>query len=387
MTPRRSTILVAGMIAADQHQGGAVWAVLQYVLGLRRLGHRVHLVEPIPAAKLQPAGTPLAESINARFFREVVVRFGLEDCATAFVTGTDEAIGVPLARVRETASAADALINISGMLREPSLAEPPRVRVYLDLDPAFNQLWHAQGVDVGFDGPHTHFVTVGLGVGRGDCAVPTRGRRWITTRQPIALEEWPAGASIDRDAFTTVGNWRGYGAITHDGRFYGQKAHSFRDIAGLPTRTRQRFELAMSIHPAETADLQRLAGNGWTLLDPQLVAGTPDAYRAFVQGSKAEIAIAKQGYAAARSGWFSDRSICYLASGRPVVAQETGFSDFLPAGDGLLSFTNEDEALAGVEQVAGDYDRHSRAARAIAEEWFDSNRVLPALLRRVEVSA
>jgi hypothetical protein len=143
--------------------------------------------------------------------------------------------------------------------------------------------------------------------------------------------------------------------------------------------------VALAIHPDETRDLLRLATHGWRLVDPARVSDTPDRYRAFVQGSKGEIGVAKSGYAASRCGWFSDRSVCYLASGRPVVAQETGFSRYLPTGEGLFAFQSTDEARAGIDAVAGDYRRHSRAARAIAEEYFDASVVLPQLLERVGV--
>ena len=143
--------------------------------------------------------------------------------------------------------------------------------------------------------------------------------------------------------------------------------------------------LALAIHPDEGKDLAALESNGWQLLDAAQVARTPPSYRRFIRGSKAEFGIAKSGYVAARCSWFSDRSVCYLASGRPVLAQETGFSDHLPVGEGLLAFTAEEDALRGIEALARDYPRHARAARAVAEEHFDSDRVLPRLLRQVGV--
>jgi hypothetical protein len=200
------------------------------------------------------------------------------------------------------------------------------------------------------------------------------------------LDRWPAGARLERDAFTTVANWRGYGSIENDGVHYGQKAHSLRRFLELPQTTGERFALALAIHPDEIADLEALRAHGWELLDPRTVAGTPSAYAAFVRGSKGELGIAKSGYADSRSGWFSDRSACYLASGRPVLAQETGFSSFLPSGAGLFAFRSADDVVAAVEELRRDYDRHSRAAHAIAEEFLDSDRVLTRLLREVGAS-
>jgi hypothetical protein len=269
------------------------------------------------------------------------------------------------------------------MLTDQELIGRIPVRVYLDLDPAFVQLWHAvQGIDMRFAG-HTHFVTVGLALGQSGCSVPTCGLPWLTTLQPVVLGHWPVAEGVTHDALTTVGNWRGYGSVEHEGVFYGQKAHSLRPLLALPTRTREKFLLALAIHPGEAKDLEALAGNGWGLIDPARVAGTPGEYRNFLQTSKAEFGIAKGGYVASRCGWFSDRSACYLASGRPVLAQQTGFDRHLPTGEGLFAFATIDDVLAALESLNSDYRRHARAARAIAEDYFDSDRVLSRLLEMV----
>jgi hypothetical protein len=378
------TIVVSGMIAADPGQGGAAWAVLQYVLGLQRLGHDVVLIEPIPAVKLMPAGSPLEASQNARYFGSVVSRFGLEARAALLVAGTTETVGVPYAELAPLARRADVLLNVSGMLRDRELVGAIPRRVYLDLDPGFNQLWHAtQGIDMRFDG-HTHFVSVGLAVGSERCRVPTCGREWITTVPPVDLDHWRAAPGDAAAPVTTVANWRGYGSITHEGVQYGQKAHSLRPMIDLPRRVpSERFQLALAIDRAEVADVAALAANGWEIVDPAEVASTPDRYRRFIGESKAEFGVAKSGYVVSRSGWFSDRSACYLASGRPVLAQDTGWSAYLPAGDGLLAFDTVEGASDAARAIAGDYERHSRAARGVAESCFDARVVLQALLTRI----
>jgi hypothetical protein len=330
-------ILLGGSVAGVANQGGAAWAVLQYVLGLRRLGHDVLLVEP---------DTTYPDDVHA-YARE-----------------------------------ADVLLNISGMLRDPELVEPPPVRVYLDLDPAFNQLWHEQGIDVGLGG-HTHYVTVGQALGRNGCTVPTCGVEWLTTLPPVVLEHWPVADGIEHDALTTVGNWRSYGSIEANGVRYGQKAHSLRTLFPLPRRSGETFRLALAIHEDEIVDREQLDRNGWCLVDPVDAAGTPGRYRRFVQGSRAELGIAKEGYVVSACGWFSDRSACYLASGRPVLAQDTGLDGTLPTGEGLLLFRSLDEAVEGVERLRRDYARHARAARALAVEHLDSDRVLARLLDAV----
>jgi hypothetical protein len=382
---QRLTILFSGMIAGDPRQGGATWAVLQYLLGLRGLGHDVWFIEPVQAKSVR--GPSLAASENASYFRAVVDEFGLGGRAALLDETTHETVGVDYDSLREAAARADVLLNVSGMLTDPALLAPIQRRVYLDLDPAFIQLWHSKyAIDMRFDS-HTHFVTVGLALGTASCPVPTCGREWITTTQPIVLEKWPIANGVKTHAMTTIGNWRGYGSVEFRGEHYGQKAHSLREFFALPRRTREQFALALSIHPDETADLEALATNGWQLFDPAQVAATPGDYRRFIRESKAEFGIAKSGYVRSRCGWFSDRSVCYLASGRPVLAQDTGFGAFLPTGEGLLAFDSIDTALTGIDAINADYERHRRAARAIAEEHFDSDKVLPRLLRHVGAAA
>ncbi|MBA2294140.1 MAG: hypothetical protein H0W16_03305, partial [Actinobacteria bacterium] len=220
------TILVSGMLAGVPGQGGAAWAVLQYVLGFRRLGYEVYVVEPV--AKLDPR--------SVAYLKELSASFELEGFAALLEEGTRDTAGLSYADVVGAARSADILVNISGMLADEQLLEPIPTRVYLDLDPAFNQLWQAiDGIDMRFEG-HTHFVTVGLAIGRPGCSVPTCGRDWLPTLQPVVLERWPFADGLVHDAVTTVGNWRGYGSIEHNGVFYGQKAHSFRELIDLPKR-------------------------------------------------------------------------------------------------------------------------------------------------------
>jgi hypothetical protein len=377
------TILFSGMIAADPHQGGATWAVLQYLLGFKRLGHEIYFVEPLTNGHLRPQGTPLTGSENANYFREVMREAGLIDTSALLLEGTKETVGLAYDRIKQISERADLLINISGMLKDENLTGAVPARVYLDLDPAFNQLWHAaDGIDVGFDG-HTRFVTVGEEIGQPRCSVPVCGRKWLTTKQPIVLSEWPFANGNRQHGLTAIGNWRGYGSIEHGGVFYGQKAHSLRPLFELPRLTNEKFTLAFSIHPDEKRDLAALEINGWDLIDPSVAAGTPAKYRQFIQTSKAEFGIAKSGYVESQCGWFSDRSVCYLASGRPVIAQETGFGHHLPSGEGLFSFRVGTDVLTALEEINRDYARHSRAARAIAEEYFDSDKVLTRLLDSV----
>ena len=227
----------------------------------------------------------------------MVERFALGDDAALLVSGTTETVGVAYARLARAAAGADLLLNVSGMLRDDRLVGGPRLRAYLDLDPAFNQLWHAvEGIDVGLD-RHERFVTVGLALGEPECPVPTCVREWIKTLPPVVMADWPAAGDPPASAaFTTIANWRGYGSIDWNGVRYGQKAHSLRPLLELPERTPERLLLALAIHPDEVADVEALGRHGWELIDPVEAAGTPDRYADFVRGSKGELGIAKSGY-------------------------------------------------------------------------------------------
>ena len=368
-------VVVCGMTCGVPGRGGAAWAVLQYVLGLRRLGHDVTLLEPLPAP-----GAVDREEVRGPF-DAMVARYGL--AGGAALLGADGATaGMSPRGVRTALAGADLLLNLSGMLRDEALLALPRRRVYLDLDPGFTQAWEAQGADVGLDG-HERFVTVGPLIGSSGCPVPTGGRAWIGTAPPVVLERWPPGGAVVHDALTSVGDWRGYGVVEHDGLVLGQRAHSARELRGLPAASGERILLALAIDPAEGPDLAWLREEGWELADPVAVAGTPWDYMDFVAGSRVELGIAKSGYVVSRCGWFSDRSACYLASGRPVVAQDTGFREVLPVGEGLLTFADRDGAAAAIEALRGRPEHHSRAARAIAEAHLDSDRVLTRLLEVV----
>lgn len=367
-----ATVIVSGMVAGTPGQSGAAWAVLQYLLGLARLGHDVHLVEPVD----------VVTAASARYCGQVMDAVGL---GNRWCLAAQDGTTAGLSRVELTALArrADLLLNVSGMLTDEDVLANVPVRAYLDLDPGFIQLWHAvEGIDMRFAG-HTHHATIGHGIGTPESPVPDCGIDWICTHQPVVLEHWPRAERTPTYGFTTLGNWRGYGSIEHDGVFYGQKVHSVRPLIELPRRTSVPVEAAFAIDPGETRDLQALQENGWRLLDAAAVGATPGSYSEFIRASTAELGIAKSGYVAARCGWFSDRSVCYLASGRPVLAQDAGFGDLLPVGEGLLSFSDLDTAVAGLETIMGNYSRHADAARALAEDVFDSDRVLTSLMSRL----
>jgi hypothetical protein len=202
----------------------------------------------------------------------------------------------------------------------------------------------------------------------------------------VVLEHWPVSNEGSRDRFTTIASWRGpYGPIQQDDRTLGLKVHEFRKFIELPERASQTFEIALDIHEADGKDLNSLHHHGWQIADPKKVAADPTAFRRYVQTSGAEFSVAQGVYVHTESGWFSDRTVRYLASGKPALVQDTGFRRNYPIGEGLLAFRTLEEAVAGAKRIARDYDHHCRAARALAEEYFDSDKVLGQLIEEVGV--
>lgn len=376
-------VVVAAALAQRPQAGGHAWFALQYLLGFSELGWDVTFVDRLDAEMCRDRlGAPCRpeESPNLAYLAAVMEQFGMAD-SWAVLLPEGGAVGLPRAEVGRRLASSDLLLNVMGYLDDEDLLAAPPLRVFLDVDPGFGQMWRELGLTDPFAG-HDRFASVGLNVGSADCGVPDCGLRWIPTMPPVVLDHWPA---IDggRD-FTSVASWRGpYDPVEYEGRTYGLRVHEFRRFLALPERTPAELRIAMSIDSADVLDLQRLAASGWTLLDPTVVAGDPAAYNRFIQGSGAEFTVAKGMYVHTHSGWFSDRSACYLASGKPVVAQETGFSSHLPTGEGLLPFGTLDEAATAVEEVRTAPSRHSRAAREIAEEHLDAKRVLGCLVEEL----
>jgi hypothetical protein len=385
----KGLIVFAGSLAQKPHQGGHTWVFLQYLLGFRQLGWDVLFLDRLEPGMCVDAGGapgPLAASTNLRYLRGVMEAFGLTDAYSVAGDGGERFAGLSRGEVLARVRCAATLINVMGFFTDPEILAAARHRVFFDIDPGFGQMWRELGLHDPYHG-YDRYVTVGERVGRPGCAVPDCGIAWIATRQPIVLEHWLPAAPAPEGRFTSIGAWRGpYGPVEYNGATYGLRAHEFRKFMSLPSLTRESFEVALDIHAAETGDLARLSANGWRLVDPAKVAHRPEAYRAYIAASKAEFMVAKNMYVQSNSGWFSDRSVCYLASARPVLAQDTGLTGLYPLGRGLLAFSTLEEAVAGVEEIAGSYERHCRAAREIAEEYFESNRVLTRLLQAVGVA-
>jgi len=348
------TIVVAGALAAKPGNAGGVWERMSYAAGFRRLGFDVLMLEEV-------AAVPEAEALG--WFDEAAAAFAFADTA-AMVGPRGWFHGRSREDVRDALGRADLLVNLSGNLRSPDLLDAARRTAFIDVDPGFTQIWHADP-GVGFMVPrHDHYFTIGENIGMAGCPIPTGGLPWKPTRQPLLLDHWPAMASSACHRFTTIASWRApFGSLLHDGVAYGLKLHEFRRMLDLPRRVPARFEMALEIHDGDARDREALLA----------------AFRDYVQHADAEFSVAQGVYAHAATGWFSDRSTRYLASGKPVLVQETGLRE-IPTGEGIVTFRTLDEAVAGAERIIRDYPAHATAARRIAETHFASDVVLRHLL-------
>ena len=256
--------------------------------------------------------------------------------------------GLSRAELLERTRAARFLLNVMGFVRDPEVLAAARRRVFLDIDPGFGQVWKELGLADVFAG-HDDFVTVGRNVGSDGCGVPTCGLRWLTIPHPVVLARCPVAPG--GNDFTSVGSWRGpYDRIEYDGQSLGLRVHEFRKFVELPSRVDASFRVALEIDASDANDLESLRENGWLLVDPSEVVPDPGAYLRFVQGSAAELTVAKGIYVTLATGWLGDRTACYLASGKPALVQDTGLAAHYPLGEGLLTFSTLDEAVAGAER-------------------------------------
>jgi hypothetical protein len=382
------TVAIAGSVAQRPAIGGHTWVFLQYLLGFRRLGFDVLFIdrlEPSMCADASGRPCPLAESFNWKYFRSVMDRFELGGSFSLLSNGEAFA-GLSKPQLLDRVENAEFLLNVMGYLEDEEILGRARRRVFLDIDPGFTQMWQDLGLARLLQ-DHDRYVTIALNLGRGECSIPDCGIEWIRTPQPVVLDLWPPCPPAPESSWTSVITWRGpYASLQHGGRRYGLRLHEFRKFITLPSASGERFLLALDIHPDEVGDLRLLSENGWRLTDPREAAGDPDRYQSFIQGSRAEFMVAKSIYVESRSGWLSDRSICYLASGRPVLAQDSGLEGHFPTTCGLLTFSTFEEVLNRIDELNRDYSKQAAAARELAQEFFDSDRVLSRLLDRLDVN-
>jgi hypothetical protein len=383
MSTSRLRIIVLGYLVRGP-LGGIAWHHLQYMLGLARLGHDVFFFEDSdeypscydPVRNAMGVDPTYGLAFAARAFE----RLGLKDRWTYYDAHLDGWYGPAADTAFELCDTADVLLNLSCVNPLRPWLEHIPVRALIDTDPVFTQTRHLTDPAARARAArHTAFFSFGENIGEHGCTIPIDGFPWRATRQPIVIDAWTASRGPVDGPVTTVMLWESYRAAEYDGIHFGMKGESFGPYLNLPARSGGRFEIALgSRHEPRT----RLERHGWTVRDPREPTKDPWTYQEFIRRSKAEFSVAKHGYVVSHSGWFSERSAAYLASGRPVVIQDTGFSRWLSTDVGVLSFTNVDEACERLESLDREYDRHCDGARAIAEAYFDSDVILTRLLEQ-----
>ena len=357
--------------------GGMTLHHLQYLAGLECLGHEVILLEDYGWA--DSCYDPVADAMTSdpsrgiQYLRRVWERFGLH-ARWCYLAQDGMAYGMTRESLGQICRDCDLYLNLSNVNWIPEL-EDCRRRILIDTDPGLNQTG-----SFGLGGPFSRYdalFTYGVNVHRPGCEMPTGGVHWRTTCQPVVLDFWPVAAPNRTAPFSTIMSWKSYEDVHYESHTYGQKDRQFGPYFSLPGDLGEDMELA--VRPPEEAAC-RLVNGGWKLTDPRRVSQYPWTYQDYIRNSRAEFSLAAHLYTATKCGWFSDRSAGYLASGRPVVVQDTHFKTWLPAGEGLLTFDDREGAVAAIEEVNRRYEFHCYRARELAEEYLDSQKVLSRLL-------
>lgn len=380
----RLRIVLGDNTLADYLQAGGHWSVyLSYLLGLQAAGHDVVLLELV-----QSSGDRSSDNRRVASFFAALRAYGVQGPCCALVHKgrredvefqTVEVYGLSRQELYETVKHADLLWNVCGAL-PPSLVYWFHHRVFVDLDPGHLQV-SALEWDLGFR-EHDAFLTVGRNMGHPACEVPTLGLWWHPFLPFTHLPLWGAAPDPGPDApFTSVTHWT-WAQLLFNGRTLSiSKRDAYLQHVDLPLRAGRTFELAVGLDPNDpTMDRQLLTSSGWAVVDPWDVAGSVSSFGDYLRSSRAEICCPKPIFVELKTGWFSDRSVCYLANGRPVLVKDTGFSSYVPTGAGVLAFNTTEEAVDAVAEIDGNYQRHRQAARALAEEYFDASRTLPEMI-------
>jgi hypothetical protein len=385
---RKKTVLVLHL-AGQIPMAGIAWQALHYVLGLRRLGFDVWYIEDSGANPYDPRQQSIVEdcTYNVSFVRAMMERFDLGDRWAYWDAASDHVYGISKERLQALYGEADALYNLCGAtrLREEHMKCP--IRVFVDTDPVFEQAKIAARApeSLAYLGAHTHRFTYGENLGNPDCPVPMGEFAWKKTRPPVLVDLWDAGCVAAGPYFTTIATWENKGKdITVGGETYRWSKHiNFLNYLDLPRQMLQPFRLAMAPPTPEIG--ARVRAGGWDIVDPVPISADMQHYRDFIVTSRSEFTVAKDIYVRPNSGWFSDRSVCYLAAGRPVITQETGFSKFVETGRGLFPFSSLEEIREAVAQINADYAKQSVGAIEVAYEFFDADSVLRKLVAESDI--
>ena len=390
--PAQKLRIIVGGLVGQYPLGGVAWDYFHYLLGLHELGHEVYYYEDTWVWPFDPVlGHPTDDpSYTARFIGDFFARFAptLSD-RWQYVLFHDRCLGMSAAAFKTVARSADIFLNVSGACFIPDDLNPRCVKVFLDTDPGYNQMMLAhrynwsERVDDWCDlvKRHDRHLTYAENIGAADCTIPRVGFDWRPTRCVVTLPQWAAvrDTPIPDDApWSTVLSWTYFrGPVVHEGVEYEAKIPEFQKFRNLPWHSPVPLLLVMGGFTAPTAILWR---DGWRTLDAHDVTISPQSYQALIAASAGEWSVAKNIYAATRSGWFSCRTACYLAAGRPAVVQETGWSKFIPSGRGLMAFDTLEQAAAGLSAAARDPQSHRAAAYEIAREYLAPDRVLPPMI-------
>ncbi|MEB2778195.1 hypothetical protein SYJ56_22990 [Algoriphagus sp. D3-2-R+10] len=390
MINSKGTVVVGGFLGLLPI-GGVVWDYIQYVIGFQWMGYDVYYLED---TKIYPVfgrvWNDSTDTVNR--LREIMKYFGLEDRYIYRDELTQQFFGRSKREYLEICKAADIFINIScsNVIREEYSHIP--VRILLDTDPMFTQIQINSNQSFTTDNGnlkelaqwHTHHFTFGENIFGKDCLIPRGEFSWVSTRQPICMDFWKyKELDLSKSSFTTLMNWKVGKKLKFAGQDWGQKDVTFPLILNLPNLLPHiSFKLAVSQTGGgvKGGQFYKLLENGWNLISPEEASGDHLLYQEFIYSSEGEISVAKETYVKAKTGWFSCRSACYLASGRPVVAQDTGWSEFYPTGMGLFSFTDEHEAEHAIRKISENWKAHSLGARELAKSYFDHNIVLGKLI-------
>lgn len=382
---QKNKIVVLGFLSHFP-VAGVAWQTLHYLVGFQRLGFDVYYVEAhgCTPSKLMQDENDDGARLAAAYIEQTLSRVDLQHSWAYHSLYDSRYFGLSQKQLKELYQSASLIINLHGShLPTPELAGSGRL-VYLETDPVDVEidLFDQKAETLEYLSPHCAFFTYGENLGKPDCLVPPPQQfDFLATRQPVVMDFWDGRGSDPGACLTTIGNWRQpWREFTFKGEVYRWSKHlEFQKFLDLPSRVAQPFELALSSFNEE--DRRLLEGHGWRVRTALELSSEPDVYRQYIAGSRGEFTVAKDQNVRLRSGWFSDRAATYLAAGRPVITQETGFSNWLPTGAGLFAFSSTDDAVQAVESINSDYERHRKAALAIARECFSYDVVLTRLLR------
>lgn len=371
-------ILIGAVSSINPASAGNRVNWVNWVKGLQLLGHHVIFIEQFNIERGD--GCSLKDSTYANSFFNVMGRYGLANSCCLLSSDSTQSIGIELSELTKVARNSDLLLNFSGCINSDLVLDNTKICAYLDTDPVFTQLWDsAYNIDIGLR-KHNKWLSVGLNIGTPYSPIPDCGLEWLPVGRPMVLDLFNP-TTEGGQTLTTVAAWKVFGDLCHQGIWYRSKAYEFQKFIDLPRQTAQPIEIVLREDWGETSIYNILKERGWIIRDGSASVGANlDSYLDFIRNSRADLGIAKHAYVKACSGWFSDRAAHYLASGRPVLHQATGFERNYPVGEGILIFSDLESLVHSIESLNDDYSRHCKASIEFAAEYLDYKKVIPPVL-------